>query len=439
VPSDNQQTAKTVRPQADHNPEPREKRGNRTTGKIADHIVVMQLILNLEIGGAQEVVRTLVKYLASGQCTPVVCTFGDGPVRRQIEALGVPVEILPQRKYSVVLLPLFIADMVRIWKALAAVVRKYDVDVVQTHLLTILDYLALALRYTTPVRAVYWTFHSFQFELARAQVPHLRWLYGPKRAAHRLLYRWAANLVDAFIAISEQVGQALVDVIGPIGHKVAMIPNGVDTERYGLANAAGHVDRGRVAGAVRAELGLDDETRLIAMVGTLKEVKGHCYMIRAMTELAPRFPDLHLLLVGDGELRASLEAQVADATLSHRIHFMGSRSDVPDLLAASDLFVLPSLWEGLSMALLEAMATGLPIVASEVSGTVQAIVPGEHGLLIPPGEPRAIVDAISALLSDPDRAHKMGAAARARVNAEFSARKQAQDHLELYDRTLAGQ
>jgi glycosyltransferase involved in cell wall biosynthesis len=175
------------------------------------------------------------------------------------------------------------------------------------------------------------------------------------------------------------------------------------------------------------------------MVGTLKEVKGHCYMIEAMCELAPRFPDLHLLLVGDGELRASLEAQVANAALDERIHFMGSRSDVADLLAASDLFVLPSLWEGLSMALLEAMATGLPIVASEVSGTVQAIVPGEHGLLIPPGEPQAIVDAIGQLLSDPDRARKMGSAAQARVNAEFSARKQADDHLALYDRTLAGQ
>ena len=142
------------------------------------------------------------------------------------------------------------------------------------------------------------------------------------------------------------------------------------------------------------------------------------------------------MLIGDGTLRAQLEAQVSAAGLDDRIHFLGSRSDVANLLAASDLFVLPSLWEGLSMALLEAMATGLPIVASEVSGTVQAIVPGEHGLLIPPGETEALVDAIAQVLSDPDRALAMGQAAKRRVIAEFSAQKQAKEHLELYYRTL---
>jgi len=387
----------------------------------------MQLILNLEIGGAQEVVRTLVKYLAAG-CTPVVCTFQDGPVRHEIEQLGIPVEILPSRKHSIVALPLFLGDMLRIWKALAALVRKYDLDVVQTHLLTSLDYLVLALRYTTRLRAVYWTFHSFNFEIDGAQLTRHRWLLGPKKLTHRLLYRWAARLVDGYIAISDQVGQALVDVIGPIGRKVEVIANGVDVAQYAEPGAAGP--------SVRAELGLDESARLIAMVGTLKEVKGHGYMIEAMSALAPRFPDLHLMLAGDGELRAQLEAQVSAAGLDDRIHFLGSRSDVADLLAASDLFVLPSLWEGLSMALLEAMATGLPIVASKVSGTVQAIVPGEHGLLIPPGETEAIVNAIAQVLSDPDRARAMGLAAKRRVIAEFSAQKQAEKHLELYSRTL---
>jgi glycosyltransferase involved in cell wall biosynthesis len=394
----------------------------------------MQLILNLDIGGAQEVVRTLVKYQAT-DCAPVVCTFQDGPLRGEIERLGVPVEVLPPRKHSIVALPLFIADMVRIWKALAALVRKHDLDVVQTHLLTSLDYLILILRYTTPLRAVYWTFHSFNFEIDGSQMTRFRWLLGPKKAAHRTLYRWAARRIDGYIAISEQVGQALVDVIGPIGHKVEVIPNGVDVAQYDT-NAQSRA--GGARSAIRAELGLDDQARLIAMIGTLKEVKGHRYMIEAMSALAPHYPDLHLLLAGDGVLRIQLEAQVADAGLNDRIHFLGSRSDVANLLAASDLFVLPSLWEGLSMALLEAMATGLPILASEVSGTVQAIVPGEHGLLIPPGDTQAIVDGLTQLLSDPDRAQKMGQAAKRRVKAEFSARKQADEHLALYYRTLDG-
>lgn len=409
-------------------------------------LAVMHLILNLDIGGAQEVVRTLVKYLASERCAPVVCTFQDGPLRQEIEQLGIPVEILPQRKHSIVALPLFVVDMVRIWKALAVLVRKYNLDVIQTHLLTSLDYLVLILLHTTSLRAVFWTFHSFQFEIDGSQQSRHRWLLGPKRAAHRLLYRWGARLVSGYIAISEQVGQALVDVIGPIGHKVKVIPNGVDVDRFGSRLAEDRPidplrrDARRTEGrcvAVRAEMGLDDRSRLVAMVGTLKEVKGHCFMIEAMAVLAPRYPDLHLLLAGDGELRGQLETQVAEAKLGERVHFLGSRSDVADLLDASDLFVLPSLWEGLSMALLEAMATGLPIVASKVSGTVQAIVPGKHGLLIPPGDAQAIVDAISQVLSDSDRARAMGAAARERVIAEFSASKQADAHLDLYYRTLA--
>jgi glycosyltransferase involved in cell wall biosynthesis len=388
----------------------------------------MQIILNLDIGGAQKVVHTLVKYLAAG-CKPVVCTFRDGPLRHDIERLGIPVEILPQRKHSIVALPLFILDMVRIWKALAALVRKYELDVIQTHLLTSLDYLVLILCYTTSLSAVYWTFHSFNFEIDGSQLTRHRWLLGPKKVTHRLLYRWAARPVSGYIAISDQVGQAMLDVIGPIGHKVAVIPNGVDIDRYGS-----RLDDQRAP--IRAELGLDADARLIAMVGTLKEVKGHCFMIEAMVTLAPRYPDLHLLLVGDGELRSDLETQVSKSDLEDRIHFLGSRSDVADLLAASDLFVLPSLWEGLSMALLEAMATGLPIVASKVSGTVQAIVPGEHGLLIPPGDTQAIVDGISQVLSDPDWARAMGEAAKLRVQAEFSAQKQADEHLRLYYRTL---
>jgi glycosyltransferase involved in cell wall biosynthesis len=123
--------------------------------------------------------------------------------------------------------------------------------------------------------------------------------------------------------------------------------------------------------------------------------------------------------------------------LGEHIHFLGNRHDVPDLLAASDIFVLPSLWEGLSMALLEAMASGLPIVASEVSGTVQVVIPNETGLLVPPGDVQKLTEAIKQLLSDPTRAQAMGAAAKQRVEAEFSAQKQADEHLTLYRRLLA--
>ena len=393
-----------------------------------DRLKVMHIISDLDVGGGQAVVRTLAKYLALEECVPIVCTFRDGLLRPDIEKLGIAVEVLPSRRYSIAAFPLFVADMARILRSLIRLVRKHQVDVVQTHLLRTLDFLVLLLRGTKPLRAVFWTFHSANLELTEEQLGRHKWLLKPKRQAHRGLYRFASRWVTGLIVVSDQVRESAIELIGPsIRGKTTMIPNGCDMDQY-----AQPVDRAQI----RRQLGLPPDCRLIAMVGTLRKVKGHCYLIEAMPALLPRYPDLHVLLIGDGELKASLELSVCELGLGKRVHFLGSRSDVPQLLAASDLFVLPSLWEGLSMALLEAMATGLPIVASAVSGTVQAIKPDEGGLLVPPGDVPALVSAIDQLLSDPDRARAMGAVSRRRVELEFSARKQAREHIALYRRAL---
>lgn len=390
-------------------------------------LTVMQIIDNLDIGGAQEVVRTLIEHLASAGCQPIVCTFKDGPLRRDIEQLGIKVEVLPERRHSIVTFPLFVLDMIRIWKSLAELVQKYRIDVIQTHLLRSLDFLVLLLLYTTNLRVVLWTFHSASFELIASMLPKFKWLLIPKKYSHRLLYRCASHLVSGFIAVSDQVEQAMIETIGPIQNKITVIYNGVDVKRYGKP-----VDKV----TIRSQLGLEANARLIAVVATLREPKGHRYLIEAVAAIVPRHPDLHVLFIGDGELKEELRAQVKRLNLDGHIHFLGSRSDVPELLAASDFFVLPSLWEGLPMALLEAMATGLPIVATEVSGTVQVVVPNETGILVPPGDVQRLAQAIEQLLSDPAQAQRMGAAARRRVEAEFSAQKQADEHMALYHRLL---
>jgi glycosyltransferase involved in cell wall biosynthesis len=114
------------------------------------------------------------------------------------------------------------------------------------------------------------------------------------------------------------------------------------------------------------------------------------------------------------------------------VHFLGNRNDIPQLLAASDFFILPSLWEGLPMALIEAMASGLPIIATRVSGTNQVMVHGETGLLVAPGNSEELAHAIRKLLLDPLMAFRMGKIARRRVEVYFGAQKQAQEHLDLF-------
>jgi glycosyltransferase involved in cell wall biosynthesis len=389
---------------------------------------VLQVIINLEIGGAQEVVRTLVEYLAASGCLPMVCTFKDGPIRHEIEQLGVQVEVLDPPRHSIVALPLFIIDMIRIWQALVRLVREYDIDVVQTHLLRSLDFLTLFLPYVTDLGVVLWTFHSVNFlPTKRDALRRYQWLSKPKRYAYRLLYRLASRQVSGCVAVSDQVRESMLKLIGPIRDKITVICNGVDVARYQQP-----VDRGRV----RRQLGFSSEEKLLITVGTLKEEKGHQYLIEAATKVVHRYPNAHFLFVGDGERRSVLQAQANACGLSERIHFLGNRQDVSELLIASDVFVLPSFWEGLSMALLEAMAAGLPIVASEVSGTVQVVAPNETGILVPPGDAQRLARAIDQVLADPTQAQAMGAAARRRIEEEFSARKQADEYLSLYRRLL---
>jgi glycosyltransferase involved in cell wall biosynthesis len=170
-------------------------------------------------------------------------------------------------------------------------------------------------------------------------------------------------------------------------------------------------------------------------VATFKPQKGHRVLVEAVDAVARRVPRLHVLLVGDGELAGSISAEIATRGLAGRIHMLGTRRDVADLLAASDSFVLPSLWEGLPVALVEAMASGLPVVATAVSGTSQVVDQGVTGWLVPAGDAAALAEAIAQLVSDPARAAAIGAAGRAHVTRVFGAAAQAERLVELFRRT----
>jgi glycosyltransferase involved in cell wall biosynthesis len=385
----------------------------------------MQVVSNLKIGGAQQVVRTLAENLTRAGCDTIVCAFQDGPFRQEIEELGIPVHILPERHHSVIAFPLYIVEMIRLRRALGDLAKDYQVDVIQTHLLRSLDFLVLTLRYRTSL-LVFWTIQNANFFLREDHLRKHKWLLGPKQWAYRGLYRLMVHWVNGFIAVSDEVKTSILKTIGPFPEdKITVICNSVDVRRY---------ERSADKAEVRRRLGLSENARVMAVVATFKTQKGHRYLIEALQSVIPHFPDLHVLFIGDGELREALQSQTRNAGLGEHIHFLGFRQDIPDLLAASDCFVLPSLWEGLSMALVEAMAAGLPIVATEVSGTNQVMISGETGLLVPPGNVERLAQALTQTLSDPSTARAMGAAAQQRVEKYFGARKQAEDNISLYKR-----
>jgi glycosyltransferase involved in cell wall biosynthesis len=385
-------------------------------------LAVMQLTRNLDIGGAQETARTLAKYLPRVGCPTVVCSFGDGPLRREIEQSGVPVELLADRHHSVVAFPWFLVEMIRRRRDLLNVVAKHRADVVQTQGLGTLDFLVMTLGIGRKLQ-VWWTIQNAKFMVREEHLARYKFLLGPKRAAHRWLYRAGARIVKGIVVVSDETAASFREVVGDVEGKVAVVANAVDVESYPST-----VDREEV----RARLGFGPADHVMTMVGTFKRQKGHRYLIRATAEVAPRWPQLHIVLVGDGELRPAIKAQVEEAGVAHRVHFLGSRRDVPELLAASDSFVLPSLWEGLSVALVEAMASKLPVIATAVSGTSQVVVDGVTGWLVPPADPTSLARVMTELISDPARAARMGAAGRERVAASFSAQAQAEQLAALF-------
>jgi glycosyltransferase involved in cell wall biosynthesis len=212
------------------------------------------------------------------------------------------------------------------------------------------------------------------------------------------------------------------------GARIRRIPNGVDTSRFAPAGAA---ERARLRGAAGVPAGA-----LAIYAGRLAPEKGADVLLEAWAALAPETPAT-LCLVGDGPERAALEARARALGIDGRVRFAGARADVAPWLRAADLFVLPSRTEGLSVALLEAMACGLPVVATDVGATREAAGP-DGAVVVPPGRPDALAAALATVLRDAGRARALGAAARARAVAGFGIEAVAARHLDLYREVAPG-
>ncbi|RLC76277.1 MAG: hypothetical protein DRJ03_19995 [Chloroflexi bacterium] len=383
---------------------------------------ILHVILNLERAGAQEVVRTLAEYQRAQGCQVLVCALRDGPLRSDIEKVGARVVIIPRMSST----PWPLRSLrypAHLCRELAKIVRKYDIVILQTHLLKALDFAALNVCRHTNLGAVFWMIHNVDF-LPIASCP---WLTILKQQFQRWRYRLNAYRVDGFIAVSDQVREAILHEVGPIDSAVHAIANGVDVRRFEVSGNRA---------ALCADLNLPSDAYLFATIGRLTEQKGHCHLIKAARDVVAAHPCAHFLLIGDGELRATLTAQAATAGIAQHVHFLGVQSDIPALLASVDAFVLPSLWEGLSIALLEAMAAAKPTIATAVSGTVDVLKDGVTGRVIPPGDSTALVAAMTQFITDSDTARELGRAAKTHVVAHYSAQIQADRHLALYQQTI---
>jgi sugar transferase (PEP-CTERM/EpsH1 system associated) len=255
-----------------------------------------------------------------------------------------------------------------------------------------------------------------------------------RSARHRRYRQLIMPLVDACIAVSRDIARWLIDSVRVPPRRVRQIYNGVDTVRFSPAEE----------GTVRPDLPWRESESLtvIGTVGRLEAVKDVGTLLRAFIELCGRNPaataGLRLLIVGDGSQRGELEKQARLSACGDRIAFLGAREDVPALLRQMDVFVLPSLNEGISNTLLEAMACGLPVIATRVGGNVELIADQETGILVAPGDPDDIGRALATLADDGERRRRVGAAARRRAEREFSLQRMVAEYTALYEGLLGG-
>jgi glycosyltransferase involved in cell wall biosynthesis len=277
--------------------------------------------------------------------------------------------------------------------------------------------------------------HSHEFSMAvygawaswLAGVHHVITMHGSRyyagRLQRRLALRAAIASSDRIVAVSHRLAEDMSRDLLVRRARIEMIRNGVRRAR------AYHT-------RLREELGLGSDARLLVAVGNLYAVKGHRYLVEAVALLSDRHPNLHVAIAGRGKLETDITTRAGELGVSARIHLLGLRSDIPAVLAAADVFVLPSLSEGLPLALLEAMFAGRPIVASDVGEIGTALDRGRAGRLVAPGNPVDLAAALDDLLSDPNGARRLGARARSRAAAEYDVSQMVCRYRSMYEQLL---
>lgn len=229
------------------------------------------------------------------------------------------------------------------------------------------------------------------------------------------------------------VSQALVDTLNRrpaarmAGKRALLLPNGIPLDRFDLATA-------EQVGAARSELGLPTDAPVVGNVGRLRREKGHAILLKAAAQVVAARPDTRFVIIGDGELRDLLRRQAAESGLGEAVIFAGARTDVERLYRAFDLFVLPSLWEGLSTVILESMASGVPVIGTDIPGNRELIVPGRTGWLARPDDPADLAECILNALADPRQRSVVAETARQEVVPRYGMAHIADRYEALYAR-----
>lgn len=363
---------------------------------------VLRVVPSLDLGGAEHGVKRVIERLDPTEVhTKVCCLFRLGPLGGELRTAGVDVVSLDVRRHPYGLTAV---------RKLVSIIKQFRPDIVHTHLDAANVAGTLAARIAN-VPVIISNQHGAH--------PRRGWLI-------RLIDHVCALWTDRIVAVSQAAAQLHSRQCWIPLEKYYIVHSVVALEDFPFRS---HRDSGDFLGP--------QKRLIIGNVARLSRQKGHIYLLRALPKVIAEFPDLVLLFVGDGPLREQLTQSARDLGVEEHVRFLGFRRDVVDILQCLDVFCLPSLSEGCGTAPLEAMAVGVPIVATSVGGLPEMITPEETGVLVPSADPEALAEALIDTLRHPEIAARRARAARQRVEECFSAQVAAARTMTLYDQLLS--
>jgi glycosyltransferase involved in cell wall biosynthesis len=363
--------------------------GARDRGRVR----VLYCIDNMNVGGAElNAVRTAERLDRTRFALSALCLKDDdGPLRQRYESAGIRVTTFP---LATLLSP---GTVKRGWQ-LARFLSEQRIQIVHSHDM-----------YNN-------MFATASGRLARTPVvvASRRWWHSLPARRYRIGNAIGFRLADCVVANSPSVAATLRDVDHIDPARIAVVPNFVDEDAFRPPSP------GQKA-AFRDAFGIPDDALVVGIVARLTALKNHESLLRAVARLTERWPDLHLMVVGDGERRAALQALARELGIGARTHFCGQLPHEPNVHHVFDLSVLCSVSEGFPNSIVEAMAAGRAVIATRVGGTPDAVVDGETGLLVPARDPGRLAAALDLLLGDGELRSRMGAAGAGRARREFHA------------------